>query len=331
MKTRKILSCVIAAAMMLCVIASMATVVGAASEYRLPTYNIKAGGWDVNDFRRAEGNVFNNDAGINLFETEKEFLSSTPAPNLQIILPEGKGFEAIKFLRVEFDFPADTDLEELNGMAIIMNNNIHGWQQHNVHISEPVNCNPAAKAVCNGSCKFDTSGAKPVILVPVDLEEDEYAACEFLKVTVTCDWAGDTETAGKATVTFLDKDKNTMVLGTWCDDCGGWCKEPCTDCGKNPCVCNAGGNGGTTAVSTAATTPPSTASSSDAPSATVTTNGEAITSPQTTNTADVAGTGDASDTTTSGPINPANTGVVFAIVPVILAGGAAVVASRKRK
>ncbi|MCL1867106.1 MAG: hypothetical protein FWF82_06830, partial [Oscillospiraceae bacterium] len=205
---KKVLAMILAVAMTVSLITTVqASFYILKSPYRPPTVNSETGGWDVNDFRREGG--FSNDVGISMFGEPVDYV---PVPSLNVSLPVGADFAKIKYLRAEFNFPNGTDLDELETMAIVLNSNIYGWQQHSVHTSKTANCNPDARVVCGNDCKYDTSGAKPTVTVPVDLEDNGYDTCKFLKIAVICDWDSGNETPGFVNITLLDSDGKVIPL-----------------------------------------------------------------------------------------------------------------------
>ncbi|MCL2037117.1 MAG: hypothetical protein FWG83_07025 [Oscillospiraceae bacterium] len=288
MKFKKAFSCVTAAAVGLGMAAVMATVVGA-SDYSAPTYDSKTGGWVVNDFRRVV-NDFENNVGILPAEVKENPETDAMVP---LFLPEGKTLQDIKFVKVEFDFPEDTELEEIPVVNVCINSSAQAWQQHAIHIDPEISaierCNAAGNRTCGRLCKWEEGTDKPTIIAPVDLVDPYYEEgdAEYAMFMLTLDWAiEDQKTPGTANITLLDENRNLLALSSTTESYNPGGNEEITT------TTDGTGNGGTQATT-------------------------------------VAGTTAAATTTASG--DTPKGGVVLAIIPTIMATGAVIALSKKRK
>jgi hypothetical protein len=223
MKLKKALSCVIAAAMMFSLAAVMTTGVGAAA-LPDPTYDATTGGWTVNHFVRTTGAAGENLIGIYPYGVEQGDLDAKNTINL--VLPEGKAYADVRFIQVEFNFPADLEIEEIPVMVIVTNSDIGGWQEHKVHACPVVQadnalgrCNSAARSACNNTCVMDVSGANPTALITTNFSDVMGMSCEWMNIVFIADWdLDDGRTPGSAKVTLLDANKNLLGLSVFGGD-----------------------------------------------------------------------------------------------------------------
>jgi hypothetical protein len=345
MNFKKSLSCIIAVAMILSVMAVMTLSVGAS--YRAHGYDMRAGGFIVNDFRRND--TFLNEVSIYTYGVEQQHLDGVA--NFHMVLPEGITYEDVKFVRVEFDLPASVDMELMSVFSVVTQGT-PGWLQHQLHIdpaTEGATCQTSARRVCDNVCAFDMSGDKPVAVIPLNLPE----ANEFLKIILINSWTEEDEIVGSARVTFLNAQRNLIRATVFCNTCeAGYCSCPCDTCKENPCVCcNRCGNAPdacdcedpcdecgelTCKCCSACETFPcecacGICNTVGCPGGCGTTPTDPNNStPPTNNTTPGTGTGTGANNSGGGDdVNPPS-GVVLAIIPTLLAGVAVVIA-RKRK
>jgi hypothetical protein len=344
MNFKKALSCVVAAAMGLSVVAAMAVSVGA-SDFRAPTYDSRTGGFTINDFRRGSAPMLN---AVEIDEFYTDFAPNSQV-NMTMRLPEGVEYADVKFVRVEFDFPADWDMDDMNNVSVIFQNNHNSWQQHNVHINpdEILACGTSAARVCNNTCKIEMVNDKPVAMIPVNLgptNTTESGNNEYFIVIVTADWADGDNTPGKARVTLLNEARTTIQMTLHCATCNGNCTCPHAACGKFPCECCVRCDqhpcvcvhpcGECNEINCVCCTVCRKAvcecvcvlcGEADC-------EGECFEHPPevTTTAGGTGATGTGATGPGGNPINPP-TGVVMAVIPTLLAMGAAVVSMRKRK
>jgi hypothetical protein len=257
MNFKKILSIVIAVAMVCSMMAVMTASVSA-SNFRKPTYDRKIGAWNVNDFRRNLNEGFNNSVGVYPMGIESGDLD--PANDIHVLLPEDVMYDAIGGVRVTFNLgniSADA-LAELPNMSVIMQHTGNSWEQHNIHIDPEAkdDCNFVGN--CSNKCSFvsatnlraDIAFTAPGISIGGASSPNDY-----LRMAITADWDGPGPyTAGSARVQLLNKQGSVIPLFVWCtkSSCNGPCKCPCPDgcgvigigckcacddCGETRCIC----------------------------------------------------------------------------------------------
>jgi hypothetical protein len=258
MKLKRISALFVAFAMMFSVAAIMAVSASAREAWRLPTYDRRTGGWTVNDFRRNPSAGFGNAVGVDLFDTEEEFLTIEDDVNLNLFLPAGLDWDDIGGARVTFELgDIDEDgLSELPNMTVVVQHNARTWEAHPMHIDPTVKENCSFTDHCGNNCKFDLETLTATVLfqTPGNVTPWGNTPNEFLKVTVTCDWLEDARTPGIARVNLLDKNGRVIPMFQYCptvckgpclcpcpDGCGfvgiGPCHCPCADCDEYPCAC----------------------------------------------------------------------------------------------
>jgi hypothetical protein len=179
-------------ALLIVVAITLRTISAVATANLLPPTLNSDGTWSLNTFFRSES--FQNRAMILLHESDG-FTNEPDSVNL--FLPEGVTYTDIKFIEAEFEI-------DIIPISIIFQNSTNSWQQHNIG-SDGMDCNAAARRVCDNLCKFYLTEKNPTATIPIELSENN----QFLAVIIT-DWGENT--AGTANARLLDKDMNVIKL-----------------------------------------------------------------------------------------------------------------------
>jgi hypothetical protein len=286
MKSKKLLSCILAMAMVLSLIVPMTVSVSASGA---PTLDPDTGGWNLNHFIRYSSNGAIAESGdpvgvkIYLAETEREFFNPNGDTALSLYLPSNVTFNDIGFVEIKFNFPEGTNFEDMNNIVVATQQSLVSWEEHFIHAvpaEREASCNPngntgpraVQNVVCGDNCAFDfSSGAlTPTVRIPVrphDLTEPIVSTNEYFQIIVIADWpasVGETPTAGNAKAQLLNRSGQPIRLELPCPTCGesdANCDCPCAECnsakgqcrccrscGKFPCACPCPVCGGTPGV-----------------------------------------------------------------------------------
>ncbi|MCL2071329.1 MAG: hypothetical protein FWH07_03740 [Oscillospiraceae bacterium] len=356
-KIRKMLSLSVVLAMVFSVAAVVTTTVSADASTAWFEFDKASGGWIVNDISRGAAGNDDSPYGHRVqfipYDTEDDDLPIASGYEVLLKLPEFKadgetrwGFLDIATVRVTLTIDwANWPEEEHNNFEIATQNNIDSFAQHKEGgdigvILEDFDEEADPEDFPNPVIMYAQPRMQRIIA-------GETIVAEYFKVMVT-NWAlagGHPVPPVTALVHLIDHEGNVIVLTCpdcdgspcvcECDICGNTIPEcdclcdicdnaPCVCCSicrEPPSVCSGPANHGT------APPPPPTLPPQSTTTPASTTPSSSTTAPPTSATTRAATTTTARANTDTNP----RTGVAIAFVPVVIAAGAVLATTKKRK